>query len=412
MGDASERLPRAAWAAIAAGVAVRFANWITRFGDELLLNDSWYYSGQARQLAIGVWFRELFHDQPGAEHGPLTSVLMAPVSHGEHYQDWQRLVTVAAGCVTVWLVARLALRAAGSTVAVVAAGVAAVYPNLWMNDGLVMSESISMMLVALAVLLALRSADDRRLRWLCATGAALGLGVLARSELAVLVPLVGLWLLFTGRRPRQHWRGVLAAMAVAAAVLLPWVAFNLARFENPVLLTTNDGTTWLGSNCPETYWGDTVGGWTIECVVSDPDYRPDEEPSVRSVRQRGLAVDFISDHPGSLPKVVLARLGRTLDLYGHDGLVAQDVGEERARWAVWSGIAAFLVLAPLAAFGAVGVTRRVRALLLAPMVVVLVTTVLFYGAHRIRSSAEPTLVVLAAVGAVALWRRLRHTVSA
>jgi hypothetical protein len=108
--------------------------------------------------------------------------------------------------------------------------------------------------------------------------------------------------------------------------------------------------------------------------------------------------------------VVAARLGRTLDLYGFEGLVSQDVGEERPRWGVWAGIAAFWVLAPLAAFGATRTARRARMLLLLPVAVVLVTTVLFYGAHRIRSSAEPAMVVLAAVGAMALWHRLRHTV--
>jgi 4-amino-4-deoxy-L-arabinose transferase-like glycosyltransferase len=332
------------------------------------------------------------------------------VSFGAHWQDWQRLVTVATGCVTVWLLALLVLRLAGAKVAVAAAAIAALYPNLWMNDGLVMSESISMMLVSLALLLALRAAEDRRLRWAAATGAALGFGVLARSELALLVPLVATWLALVGRLPQRHWRSAAVAVAMSGLVVAPWVGFNLARFERPVLLTTNDGTTLLGANCPTTYWGDTIGGWTIECVVADPAFRPDEEPSVRSVRQRGMAVDFVTQHLGSVPKVVAARLGRTLDLYGFEGLVSQDVGEERPRWGVWAGIAAFWVLAPLAAFGATRTARRARMLLLLPVAVVLVTTVLFYGAHRIRSSAEPAMVVLAAVGAMALWHRLRHTV--
>ena len=34
----------------------------------------------ARQLVDGIWFREIFVDRPGAEHGPLTSTLMATVS--------------------------------------------------------------------------------------------------------------------------------------------------------------------------------------------------------------------------------------------------------------------------------------------------------------------------------------------
>lgn len=413
MGPTAERLPRAAWIAVAVGAVVRLVHWTTKFGDPLLLNDSWYYSGQAKQLVNGVWFRELLVDQPGAEHGPLTSLLMAPVSHGSHWQDWQRLVTVVTGCVTVWLLARLALALAGPTVCTAAASIAALYPNLWMNDGLVMSESISMMLVALSLLLAHRAARERDLRWMACTGLALGLGVLARSELALLVPLVAAWLMLGERKPREHWRGALLAALVAGAVVVPWAAFNLARFERPVLLTTNDGTTWLGANCPETYTGGTIGGWSVLCVAADPLYSPDEEPSVRSARQRGLAKEFVSQASlGDLAKVAAARVGRTLDLYGFEGLVSQDVGEERPRWAVWAGIAAFWFLTPLAAFGASKLDRWRRVLLLAPVAVVMVTTVLFYGAHRIRSSGEPSLVVLAASGGVALWRRLRHTVSA
>ena len=60
---------------------VRFA--VTKWDRALMLNDSLYYSLQAHQLAHGVWFRELFTDQPGAEHGPLTSTLMARRQLGE-----------------------------------------------------------------------------------------------------------------------------------------------------------------------------------------------------------------------------------------------------------------------------------------------------------------------------------------
>jgi 4-amino-4-deoxy-L-arabinose transferase-like glycosyltransferase len=267
-----------------------------------------------------------------------------------------------------------------------------------------------MMCVSQSLLLAHRAARERSPSWLAATGAALGLGVLARSEVALLVPLVAVWLLLADRSPREHWRGAVLTVAVSAAVVAPWAAFNLSRFENPVLLTTNDGTTWLGANCPQTYSGADIGGWTIECVAADPDYRPDEEPSVRSVRQRAMARQFVGEATlGQLSKVAVARVARTIDLYGLGDLVKQDVGEERPLWAVWAGIVGFWVLAPLAVLGAVRSRRRTRFLLLAPVVVVLVTTVLFYGAHRIRSSAEPSLVVLAASGALVMLQRLRHT---
>jgi 4-amino-4-deoxy-L-arabinose transferase-like glycosyltransferase len=398
---------------VGVGAAVRIAYWLTKWNHALLLNDSWYYSGQARQLAQGTWFRELFVNQPGAEHGPLTSLLMAPVSYGANYWNWQRLVTVATGIALVWVIGRLAHEWWGPRVAVVAAGIAAVYPNLWMNDGLVMSESISMLLVALSLWAAWRAAHapvEGLTRSMLVLGGALGLATLARSELALFVPLVLVWVAVVRRRSDAAWRPVVLGAVVAALVVAPWVGFNLARFERPVLLTTNDGTTLLGANCDDVYHGTDLGGWSIFCVT-DANYRQDEEPSVRSARQRSQALHYARSHLRSLPRVATARVARTLDLYGFSNLVHQDTGEERPEWAVWVGIVMFWLLAAAAILGARRANRRLRWLLAQPMLVALATTVLFYGAHRIRSSAEPAIVLLAAVGVVSVldrWTATRH----
>ncbi len=437
-----ERTFRRRLAAItAAGAAWRLGVLVVdKWRQPLLLNDSIYYSGQAVQLARGTWFREIFVDQPGAEHGPLTSTLLAVVSWVDQPLPWQRLVTVLCGIATVALLGLLGRAVGGARAGLAAAAIAAAYPNLWMNDGLVMSESVSVLAVVATLLAAVRCVELTRAhadpadpdgtgareappgeRWAARrpvraavlVGVLAGAGTLARSELALLVPGVALVVLLS--RPRW-WRGALVVVAAAGAVVAPWVMFNLARFERPVTLTTNDGTTLLGSYCDAAFHGPNTGGWSLLCVVADPDYAVDEEPSVRSARQRDLALEYARDHVRELPRVVLARLGRTLDLYGLDSLVAQDVGEERYRWASWAGIAGWWVLAPLAVAGFVRHRRlhldadsaRVRLLLLLPCLAVLVTTATFYGGHRIRSSMEPTVVVLAALGAVAAWERWRR----
>ena len=406
---------------------------VDKWHQPLLLNDSLYYSAQAQQLADGIWFREIFVDRPGAEHGPLTSTILAVVSWVDDPVPWQRLVTVLFGVLTIAMVGVLARRIAGPRVGLVAAAIAAVYPNLWMNDGLVMSESISIAMVCLTLWTAHRCLSSPSLGRAAVVGLVAGLAALARSELALLSPLVGVLLAVTVWRAaegdrRARAREALTPMvllgAVAAATVAPWVAFNMARFEEPVTLTTNDGTTLLGSYCDTTFSGPELGGWSIFCVTSDPAYSMDEEPSVRSARQREMALEYARDHLDELPKVVAARIARTLDLYGLDSLVAQDVGEERYRWASWAGIAMWWVVAPAAIAGAVVLARASRArtrrsprwvpawaptvrwsllLLACPVLSVTVTTVLFYGAHRIRSSMEPTVVVLAAVAAVAWW---------
>jgi hypothetical protein len=398
---------RALWLCVGLAAVVRLAYWATKIGDDLRLNDSWYYSGQARQLSQGIWFREILADQPGAEHGPLTSLLMWPFSYGTEYQTVQRLVTVATGIALVWVLGRFTEQLAGAAAGITAALIAALYPNLWMNDGLVMSESISTLLVALSLWAAWKAAqlDDAVAfrRQVALLGGLLGLAVLARSELVLFVPLVLGWLVLVRRRRALPWRGVVLGLVVAVAVVSPWVGFNLSRFERPVFLTTNDGTTLLGANCPQVYSGPILGGWVVDCVTADPQYFLEEEPSVRSARQRSLGVHYALDHVGAWPKVVAARVARSVDLFGLDQLVAQDVGEERPRWASWAGIAAFWVMAVASVFGAMRLRRRDRSLLLVPVVVAMVTTVLFYGAHRIRSSAEPSIVIFSAVAVASMW---------
>jgi hypothetical protein len=63
------------------------------------------------------------------------------------------------------------------------------------------------------------------------------------------------------------------------------------------------------------------------------------------------------------------------------------------------------VLAPLAVLGAIRGSPPARWVLLAPAVGVAITTVLFYGGHRIRSPLEPVIAVLAGIAVASLLGR-------
>ncbi|MGH9133669.1 MAG: ArnT family glycosyltransferase [Ilumatobacteraceae bacterium] len=394
---------------VAAGFAWRLALLVAaKWDQELLFNDSIYYSAWAEQLTEGRFFREVFSDLPTAEHGPLTSVLMAPVSWIADPVAYQRLVTVVCGTATIVVIGLLGRAFRDARVGIVAAVIAAGYANLWINDGLVMSESVSMLAVG-AVLLSAHHVlvgGHRDLRSLVVLGATCGLAALSRTELILFVPAMAL-LAFLFRpvgdggpsiRQRLPNAGVLAAVAIA--VLLPWVVPNLVRFDRPVLLTTNDGTTLLGSYCDRSFFGPNKGGWTIECVFEHPTYDTEVDATVRGPRQRDAAFDYARDHVGDLPKVVAARVLRTVDLYGIDTLLESDVGDERPRWAAWTGIVSWWVLAPLAIAGWLMLPGRARWVLVTPVAIVLAVTVVFYGGHRIRSTLEPVVVLCAAVALV------------
>ena len=396
---------------VAGGAVLRVARLlITKWNKGLLLNDSLYYSAQARQLAHGVWFREVFSDQPGAEHGPLTSTLMALVSWGNDPTNRQRLVTVACGIATVAVIGLVARRIGGDRVGLIAAALAALYPNLWINDGLVMSESVSALLIALTLLAVLRWTEAPNVRRAAICGAIVGLGALARSELILLAPLIAVVMLIVGRRSALRFgRQAIVVLVASIVVIAPWMIFNATRFDRTVLLTTNEGPLWLGANCEDSYYGPALGGWSLFCVVNAHIGENGEDTSIRSSEQRRLGLQYARHHLSRVPVVVAARVGRTLDLYDVRSSVHGDVGEERERLATWAGVVSFWILAPIAVIGARRLRRLYLAVLLLPVVVVAVTTVVFYGGHRIRASAEPVIVVLAACALDRWPNRARHT---
>ena len=81
--------------AILLAVVVRVAMLASKWHQDLLLNDSLWYSAQAVKLADGDGFVDPFYGGPSAEHGPLTPLLVAPVRWLDDPVPWQRAVTPA-----------------------------------------------------------------------------------------------------------------------------------------------------------------------------------------------------------------------------------------------------------------------------------------------------------------------------
>ena len=400
----------------ALGAAWRVGYLIVAKADQpLLLNDSIYFSIQAGLNSEGQWFEDALTGQPGAEHGMLTSLYLTPWSIGAGDSVFpQRLAMTLLGITTVLVIGLTGRRlaspmgvAAAERTGLIAAAIAAVYPNLWINDSLVMSETLAILLVALALFVAVGHHANPTVGSGALLGLLTGLGALTRSEIALLIPGFAIVSLLSCRRRRLSIWPTVAIVSVGVATLVPWSVYNLSRFDEPVLLSTNDGNTLLGANCDISYYDD-VGGWDLRCL-GPLEAGPDA--SERSQQRRDAAFDYVAEHPGRLPVVVAARAGRLLDVYGLGSLVTLDVGEEKARWAVWAGIAAWWGLAIAAVAGWSVLSRAgigARWWVVVPCAAVLLTAVLFYGAHRIRAPAEPSVVLLSAVAIDAVLGRRRH----
>ena len=385
-------------ACAATGAAVRLGVYFAHYrGAGFDFNDAPYYSETAIDLAHGRWFIDRAGG-PAAEHGPVTTLLLAPVSWVDSPVEWQRLVTLITGVALVVVIGLVGRRLGGARVGLAAAAIAAVYPGLWLNDGLVMSESPGALAVGLWMLAALAWYDRPTPALALLMGAAAGVAAQTRAELAVLMAAAVIAAWWVGGDRRR----LMAALAAVGglAVLAPWVAFNATRFDRPVILTTNDGTTLRGANCDATYHGRALGSWALECLVIDPE-TVGMEASRRAARWRGDGIDYATDHAGRVPVVVLARLGRSFDLFGLDYQVDEDVRDGRPRWGSWAAILSFWVLAVLAAFGQRRASRFGRLVLWAPVAAVLVTAVVFYGGHRLRTAMEPSVVLGAALAVAA-----------
>lgn len=387
-------------------------------GDDDLFDegDAFAYGPTALNTAKGHWFVNAFYGTHFADHPPMTVAALTPTGwlFPDSYMA-QRITHCVFGTIAIVVVGMVGRSLAGPIAGVGAALVAAVNPNLWMNDAVIMSESISTVFIALLVWSAVIL--RRRPTWWRAagTGALAGLTILARAEVGLFLPLLVVPAIVLARE--VSWRDRLARSALACVcaglVVAPWTLWNLTEFEEPVLMSTNDGTTLLGANCPTVYDTGLIGAWYLQCVIDFNDANRTEErgldASQISVLQREAAVDYIRENPGRLPKVVYARLGRTFGWWEIGQQTYANQGEGRPTWASWLGYWTFWALTPVSIAGAVVLRRRKGDLLpaFAALVTVVFVSAVFYGIARFRLPLDVMTCVLAGVAVDAAVRRWR-----
>ncbi len=387
--------------------------------------DAYFYHVGANLLAEGKGFiQPQFYEGLGihraaAEHPPLYLMFLAiPSVLGMKSVMAHMLWSCVLGTGTVWVVGLLGRAVGGARVGIVAAVIAAAYPNIWAPDGQVQAETLSMFAAAVALLLAYRYWQRPSVRRLAFVGLACGLGALARSELLLLVPLVVVPLVWStrGRTPRQRlgWLGV--SVAAALIVIAPWTIYNSTRFVHPVLISAQFDPLLASANCDSTYYGNLQGYFDITCAQAIADQAGltlKDDESQEDVVYHRAAVDYVKGHLSRLPAVEGVRLLRIAGLYKTSLYVHADwyVEGRRPYWITWSGLYSFWALALLSIVGAVVLRRRNLAPplypLLAPIIAVIVTVLITYASTRFRTTAEPSLAVLAAVAIDAAVLRLQ-----
>jgi 4-amino-4-deoxy-L-arabinose transferase-like glycosyltransferase len=379
--------------------------------------DAAYYHVQAQLLGDGhlfahpYWFLQTGHYADSASHPPAYSTFLGLFSAvGLDSATTNRLLSGLLGVAAVVVIGLLARRLAGDRAGLLAAAAAAVYPMLWINDGMLQAESLYALVIAVMLLLAHRFWDEPTPWRMAALSVVVGVAALTRTEGAFFFVVLVLPLAL--RLPERDWGSRFRLLGVGALVgflvLAPWVGFNLARFEKPVYLTNSAGSVMSDASCDSTYYGEYIG-YHANCVGDDPPLELDQgDESVREARLFDDSDDYFFDHLDRLPLVAVARVGRVFDGFKPGQQVFLNWWlEGRGKAASTAGLWAYYALIPFGVYGAVLLHRRRITLVpvLSTVIVVAAAAAITFGITRYRVPVDVALVVLAGVGADGLLRK-------
>jgi Dolichyl-phosphate-mannose-protein mannosyltransferase len=410
--------PRALAIALLALALVVRVGVVLADSDYRPVTDPADYDRHARSIAAGHGYPDssvAAPTGPTAGRQPVYPYFLGAVYALSPGADVQaaRIAQAAVGTITVALIGLIAFQLFGRRVGLVALGLAAVFPPLIAVGAALLSEVLFLPLAlgAIAALLAGRGSPG--LRWPLAAGLLLGAAAMTRSAgLVLALPLAfGAWTLAGDtRRSARALARPAVLLAATALCCVPWAIRNAVAFDDAPPLTTQTGYV-AGGTYNDVSKEDPVYPAAWRPPLADPDYaavlrNPAADEADIDRAWRTEVREEIASDPFYVAEVVFWNSARWLHVvqleYAHTEDNGLDRGLERA------GAIGFLAMLAFALAGTV--TRAARA---APLWVWLcplalwVTTVPLAGFIRYRAPIDPFVVMLAALGLVAAWERVR-----
>jgi 4-amino-4-deoxy-L-arabinose transferase-like glycosyltransferase len=331
------------------------------------------------------------------------------------------LSVVGAGtCVLTSLIARDLF---GPRAALPAGLIAATYPQLFINDAWLNSESLATFLFAASCLAIMRVVKQPPgWRWLAA-GALLGLTALTRPNGAYALGAALLWVALAIWRRWQRWRrGTLAAALLVAGFLVvvaPWTARNYVATHGAfVPLSTGGGIVIAGAYTDLAYKGPHIWSawfnpwrnptWSAsdrEALSSFPPNCWGRCEVVRDEATTAIGLRWARAHLIVLPWLVVLRWAQ---------LWIPANAPDNGGMPIWRPFAIgypALVIA-LAAVGLYTLRRRWREALVPCLcgAAIVAGCLILYGSPRMRAMLEPLLVAWATGALLWLYDRFRFVV--
>jgi 4-amino-4-deoxy-L-arabinose transferase-like glycosyltransferase len=357
--------------------------------------------------------------QQAADHPPLYVLYLAIFSAlGLRGDLTHMLVSAPLGAMSALTFGLLARRVWSPRAGIIAAVIGAFNPAIIHFPGFVLSETLTIPLMALLALWLYRFWDDPTWKNAAGSGVWCGLAVLTHpdSSMMVVLAIVPAVFLVKGVQLRARMVNLVAAGITCGALVLPWVGFNLARYEKPVYLSVGADYSMAQGSCDQTYYGELIGFFWLNCMgqrLEGTDLALKDQ-SLGAEHLRHETLDYIRDHLGRTPLVVAARIGRVTGVFRPiQQANLESFIEGRERWLTNLAVVTWYPLAIASIAGAFVLRRRVRPVfpLVAMVVTVLIGTALTLAVLRYRAGAEPAIAVLAAVAidaAIAWFQRVWH----
>jgi 4-amino-4-deoxy-L-arabinose transferase-like glycosyltransferase len=392
---------------------------ITGVEIKQLWGDGYVYSNQANLLVDGkgliapLPYYLTGVQQEAADHPPLYVLYLAFWSLlGFRSELAHMLLSAPFAALCVPTFALLGRRLWSPRAGLVAGVIGAFNPSIIHFPGFALSETMTLPLVALLCLFLYRLWDRRTWTDAAMSGFLVGLTALCRPDIAVMAPLAVLpiVLLLRSTTFRRKFAYLVVAGVACAAPMAPWFAYNMARYENTVLLSVGFDYSLTQGSCDQSYYGELIGYYWLPCMGerlegTDLEYA---DQSVGALHLRRETLAYIRDHLAWTPVVMAARVGRVTGTFRPiQQADLEHITEDREWWLSNSSVLSYYPLAALSVLGVVVLRRRRRPVipLLATIASALLGAAMTLAVLRYRASAEPALAVLAAVAvdAIVTW---------
>ena len=314
-------------------------------------------------------------------------------------------------CVLIYLFARDLF---GWRIGVLAGVVAAIYPELYIYDGWLYTESLFtfLLLAVCYVLYRLQRAPQGNWRLWITCGVLLGLLSLTRPNGIIVIGLFIVWAIIMVWQKLLSWRpaakGVLATTLIALVFIVPWTARNYLVSHTFIPVATGDGTVLLGAYNDEVLKTPAFAGSWINPLKSRPDVTKPFPlytctPPCEVVREsvyKDAALQWMRDHISIMPHLLLSHFVNMWQPDTHEADLPTDrFPNQRSTQLVLEMMKTFpIVIFILAALGFTVTLWRWRELLFIYLMIVLTIAqgIIFYGSARFRAPIEPMLILLAA----------------